>query len=80
MTAEPFKYFCSLIVRGFLAVRGRHESLLALVSLMVQSGMACVKREALDQLRARLLLDRNEREAAQYMMERIRQSAEAVQS
>ena len=78
LSAEPFKYFCSLIVRGYLAVRGKHEALMALVSLMMESGMACVKRDALEQLRARLLLDRNEREAAQYMMERIRQSAEAV--
>lgn len=75
LASEPFKYFCSLIIRGYLAVRCHHEPMLALVSLMLHSGLSCVKREALEQLRVRLQLERNEREAAQYMMEKIRQSA-----
>jgi len=56
-------------------VRLQHELLLSLVSLMLQSGIAGVKKEALEQLRVRLQLDMNEREASQFLMERIRESA-----
>ena len=75
LSSEPFKYLCSLMVRGYLAVRLQHELLLSLVSLMLQSGVAGVKKDALEQLRVRLQLDMNEREASQFLMERIRESA-----
>jgi hypothetical protein len=112
--AEPFKYFCSLMVwrgpcaasplpllanlsgnsqsslrvkmsfffcsnrigtsrqvRSFLAVRSHMDRIVALVALMTESGTACIRKETVESLRARFVPDKNEREAAQFILERV---------
>uniref|UniRef100_A0A7S0EZI4 PI3K/PI4K catalytic domain-containing protein n=1 Tax=Hanusia phi TaxID=3032 RepID=A0A7S0EZI4_9CRYP len=74
---EPFKYFCNLTVKGFLVLREEQDCLISLVSIFLHR-YPHFKRDCLDQLRDKFLPGKNEREAASYMMERIRESQEGT--
>ncbi|KAJ1479617.1 hypothetical protein T484DRAFT_1902530 [Baffinella frigidus] len=76
VSAEAFKYLCSLVVGAFLAVRAHSDELIGLVAAMQESGVPGVRREAVEALRARLVPEKNEREAAQVMLSRLRESQE----
>ncbi|KAJ1662493.1 phosphatidylinositol-4- kinase [Coemansia sp. RSA 1813] len=75
--AQPYKLFCELCIKAFLASRPYAEKIVQIVSLMLESGLPCFKGETtLAKLRGRFQLDKSEREAAQFMMDRINDSYE----
>ncbi|ORX92254.1 hypothetical protein K493DRAFT_377181 [Basidiobolus meristosporus CBS 931.73] len=74
---QQFKWFCDLCVKAYLASRPYAEQIIQLVSLMMESGLPCFKGETtLKKLRSRFQLDKTERVAAEFMVERIRESFE----
>lgn len=60
---------CSLCVKGYLAARVHAEAIISTVNLMVDSGLPCFSRgDPMGNLRKRLHLEMNEREAANFMI------------
>ncbi|KAJ2160011.1 phosphatidylinositol-4- kinase [Coemansia sp. RSA 552] len=75
--AQPYQLFCELCIKAYLACRPYADKIIQVVSLMLDSGLPCFKGETtLAKLRARFQLDRSERDAAQFMAERIDDSYE----
>lgn len=72
--AQPYRWFESLVVKAFLASRPYCSKLSHIVALMLDSGLPCFKPETLKNFRDRFVLDKSEREAAEYMRELIRKS------
>ena len=75
---QPYRWFESLVVKAFLASRPYSSRLSHIVSLMLDSGLPCFKPESLKNFRDRFVLDRSEREAAEYMRELVRKSYMSV--
>ncbi|KAK9727777.1 phosphatidylinositol-4- kinase [Basidiobolus ranarum] len=74
---QQFKWFCDLCVKAYLASRPYAEQIIQLVALMMESGLPCFKGETtLKKLRNRFQLDKTESVAAEFMVERIRESFE----
>ncbi|KAL2783900.1 hypothetical protein BJX66DRAFT_317608 [Aspergillus keveii] len=71
---QAYRWFESLVVKAFLASRPYCTKLTHIVSLMLDSGLPCFKPETLKHFRDRFVLDKNEREAAEYMRELTRKS------
>jgi phosphatidylinositol 4-kinase len=74
MDHQAFKWFEELCVKAFLASRPYMEKLSQLVLLMLDSGLPCFKPETMQRFRDRFVLDRNEREAADFMKGLIKKS------
>lgn len=72
--AQPYRWFEELTVKAFLASRPYEEKLSHLVALMLDSGLPCFKPETMKNFQARFVLDRSEREAAEFMKGCIRKS------
>uniref|UniRef100_A0AAF5D936 1-phosphatidylinositol 4-kinase n=3 Tax=Strongyloides stercoralis TaxID=6248 RepID=A0AAF5D936_STRER len=68
MEAAPFKQFVQYCIQSYLAIRPYYESFIALVSLMLDTGLPCFRGKTIQQFRARFSPDTSEREAARYMM------------
>ncbi|CAG8926308.1 unnamed protein product [Penicillium salamii] len=75
---QPYKWFESLVVKAFLASRPYSTKLAHIVSLMLDSGLPCFKPETLKNFRDRFVLDKSERDAAEYMRELTRKSYMSV--
>ncbi|CAG8516675.1 5515_t:CDS:10 [Ambispora gerdemannii] len=74
---QPFKWFSELCIKAYLASRSYAEQIIQCVALMLGSGLPCFKGErTLKNLRTRFQLDKTERGAADFMIERINQSFE----
>ncbi|KAI9222543.1 kinase-like domain-containing protein [Blastocladiella britannica] len=74
---ETFRDFARAVVRAFLAIRPYAEQIVSLIQLMSESGLPCFKGESsLKKLRARFVLEKTERDAARFMMDRIAESYE----
>ncbi|CAG8615185.1 6660_t:CDS:10, partial [Paraglomus brasilianum] len=74
---QPFQWFSELCIKAYLALRPYAEQITQCVALMLGSGLPCFKGEStLKRLQQRFQLDRTERAAAEFMMERIFQSFE----
>ncbi|KAL5001414.1 hypothetical protein BDV10DRAFT_5579 [Aspergillus recurvatus] len=71
---QPYRWFESLVVKAFLASRPYSTKLSHIVSLMLDSGLPCFKPETLKHFRDRFVLDKSEREAAEFMRELVRKS------
>ncbi|KAL4946901.1 hypothetical protein BDV06DRAFT_2724 [Aspergillus oleicola] len=71
---QPYKWFESLVVKAFLASRPYSAKLAHIVSLMLDSGLPCFKPETLKHFRDRFVLEKSEREAAEFMRELVRKS------
>ncbi|KAJ5232588.1 hypothetical protein N7468_005544, partial [Penicillium chermesinum] len=71
---QPYKWFESLVVKAFLASRPYASQLSHIVSLMLDSGLPCFKPETLKNFRDRFVLERSERDAAEFMRELTRKS------
>ncbi|PIA16863.1 hypothetical protein COEREDRAFT_41956 [Coemansia reversa NRRL 1564] len=75
--AQPYRLFCELCIKAYLACRPYAEKIIQVVALMLDSGLPCFKGEStLLKLRSRFQLDRTERDAAQFMADRISDSHE----
>lgn len=71
---QPYRWFESLVVKAFLASRPHCTKLTHIVSLMLDSGLPCFKPDTLKNFRDRFVLEKSEREAAEFMRELIRKS------
>ncbi|KAL4811560.1 hypothetical protein BDV18DRAFT_156146 [Aspergillus unguis] len=71
---QPYRWFESLVVKAFLASRPYCAKLSHIVSLMLDSGLPCFKPETLKHFRDRFVLDKSERDAAEFMRELVRKS------
>jgi len=71
---QSFKWFEELCVKAFLASRQYTEKLSQLVLLMMDSGLPCFKPETIQHFKERFVLEKNEREAAEFMKSLIKRS------
>lgn len=74
MDHQAFKWFEELCVKAFLASRQYTEKLSQLVLLMMDSGLPCFKPETIQHFKERFVLERSEREAADFMKDLIKKS------
>lgn len=71
---QSFKWFEELCVKAFLASRQYTEKLSQIVLLMMDSGLPCFKPESVRFFKERFVLEKNDREAADFMKDLIRKS------
>lgn len=72
--SQSYRWFESLCVKAFLAVRPYSTKLSNMVTLMLDSGLPCFTPDTMKNLKDRFVLDRSEAEAAMYMRELVRKS------
>ncbi|KAL7629182.1 phosphatidylinositol-4- kinase [Parahypoxylon ruwenzoriense] len=72
---QAFKWFEELCVKSFLACRPHAEKLSQIVLLMMESGLPCFKPESVRFFKERFVLEKNEREAAEFVRDLVRRSA-----
>ncbi|CAO3624867.1 unnamed protein product [Cunninghamella blakesleeana] len=73
---QSFKQFSDLVVKAYLATRPHAEQIMQLVTLMLESGLPCFKGDTIKRMRSRFQTDKSERVAADYIIQRIRDSFE----
>jgi phosphatidylinositol 4-kinase len=71
---QAFKWFEELCVKAYLASRPYTEKLSQLVLLMMDSGLPCFKPESVQHFKDRFVLEKSEREAAEFMKGLIKNS------
>jgi phosphatidylinositol 4-kinase len=71
---QSYKWFEELCVKAFLASRQYVEKLSQLVLLMMDSGLPCFKPETILHFRERFVLEKSEREAANFMRGLVKRS------
>lgn len=71
---QSFKWFEELCVKSFLASRQYCEKLSQIVLLMMDSGLPCFKPESVKHFKERFVLEKSEREAANFMKGLIKTS------
>ena len=72
--SQSYRWFEELCVKSFLASRQHSEKLCHIVVLMLGSGLPCFKPDTVAHLRQRFVLDKSEREAAEFMRDLIKKS------
>lgn len=77
-TSQSYRWFEELTIKAFLASRPYCEKLSHLVSLMLDSGLPCFKPETMRNFKNRFVLEKSEREAAEFMLGCIKKSAANV--
>jgi phosphatidylinositol 4-kinase len=77
-TSQSYRWFEELTIKAFLCSRPYCEKLSHLVSLMLDSGLPCFKPETMRNFKNRFVLEKSEREAAEFMLECIKKSAANV--
>lgn len=73
-SSQSYKWFEELSIKAFLASRQHTEKLCHMVVLMLGSGLPCFKPETIAHLRQRFVLEKSEREAADFMRDLIKKS------
>ncbi|KAI8974048.1 hypothetical protein BDB01DRAFT_807332 [Pilobolus umbonatus] len=73
---QPFKQFSELVIKGYLACRPYTELIIQIVNLMLQSGLPCFRGETIKRMRYRFQNDKSDRIAADFMIQRIKDSFE----
>ncbi|KAF2454789.1 hypothetical protein BDY21DRAFT_351610 [Lineolata rhizophorae] len=73
-TSQPYHWFEELCIKAFLASRQHCEHLAHIVVVMLDSGLPCFKPETIQHFRDRFVLDKSEREAADFMRDLIKKS------
>jgi len=73
-TAQSYMWFEELCIKAFLCSRQHSEHLVHMVSVMLDSGLPCFKPATLQHFRERFVLERSERDAADFMRDLIRKS------
>ncbi|GMH40744.1 hypothetical protein BSKO_08648 [Bryopsis sp. KO-2023] len=74
MTSHLFHQFEELCIRGFLAARTVADPIMACVALMKNSGLPCYIGKAVDNMLARLHLDKTEAQVAAMVKDMIKSS------
>jgi len=74
-SSQSYRWFEELTVKAFLASREHCGHLSHVVEIMLDSGLPCFKPETIQHFKERFVLDRTEREAADFMRELIKKSA-----
>lgn len=74
MTSHLFHQFEELCIRGFLAARSVADPIMACIALMENSGLPCYIGKAVDNMRARLHLDKTEAQIAAMIKDVIKTS------
>ncbi|KAK5460850.1 Phosphatidylinositol 4-kinase stt4 [Exophiala xenobiotica] len=77
-TSQSYRWFEELTIKAFLCSRQYCEKLSHLVSLMLDSGLPCFKPETMRNFKNRFVLDKSDREAAEFMLGCIKKSAANV--
>ncbi|KXX81698.1 Phosphatidylinositol 4-kinase STT4 [Madurella mycetomatis] len=75
---QAFKWFEELCIKAFLASRPYTEKLSQIVLLMMGSGLPCFKPETIKNFKDRFVLEKSEREAAEFMRGLIKSSYGSV--
>ena len=73
-TSQSYRWFEELCIKAFLASRQHTEKLCHVVVPMLGSGLPCFKPETIAHLRQRFVLEKSEREAADFMRDLIKKS------
>lgn len=73
-TSQPYRWFEELCIKAFLASRQHCEHLVHMVVVMLDSGLPCFKPETVQHFRERFVLERNERDAADFVKDLIKKS------
>jgi phosphatidylinositol 4-kinase A len=71
---QAYKWFEELCVKAFLASRQYADKLSQLVLLMMDSGLPCFKPQTIQHFKERFVLERSEREAAEFVKHLIKRS------
>ncbi|KAK0730577.1 hypothetical protein B0H67DRAFT_639064 [Lasiosphaeris hirsuta] len=71
---QSFKWFEELCIKAFLASRQYTDKLSQIVLLMMDSGLPCFKPESVKHFKERFVLEKNDREAAEFMKDLIKKS------
>lgn len=74
MDSPAFQWFQKLCVHAYLAVRPYRETIITLVSLLLDTGLPCFRGQTVKQLTARFTPNYSEKEASAYMLQIIRDS------
>lgn len=72
--SQPYHWFEELCIKAFLASRQHCEHLAHVVIVMLDSGLPCFKPETIQHFKERFVLEKTEREAADFMRELVRKS------
>jgi phosphatidylinositol 4-kinase len=72
--SQPYHWFEELTIKAFLASRQYTEKLVHIVQLMMDSGLPCFIPQTIQHFRERFVLEKTEREAADFMRELVRKS------
>ncbi|RCI03729.1 phosphatidylinositol-4- kinase, partial [Rhizopus stolonifer] len=73
---QAFKHFSELVIKGYLACRPYAEQIIHLVMLMLESSLPCFKGETIKRMKYRFQSDKSDRAAADFMIQRIKDSFE----
>ena len=71
---QSFRWFEELCIKAFLASRQYVETLAHIVVCMLDSGLPCFKPETIQHFKERFVLDKSEREAAEFVRFLIKKS------
>ncbi|KAL6709717.1 Phosphatidylinositol 4-kinase stt4 [Coniothyrium glycines] len=73
-TTQAYRWFEELTIKAFLAARQHCDHLCHVVQVMLDSGLPCFIPQSMKNFRDRFVLDKTEREAADYMRGLIEKS------
>jgi phosphatidylinositol 4-kinase len=73
-TAQAYQWFEEMCIKAYLASRQHSEHLAHMIMVMLDSGLPCFKPQTMTNFRNRFVLEKTEREAADYMRDLIRKS------
>ncbi|KZF26893.1 phosphatidylinositol 4-kinase [Xylona heveae TC161] len=72
--SQAYRWFEELCIKAFLASRPFTDKLAHLVILMLDSGLPCFKPETIQHFKERFVVEKSEREAAEFMRDLIKKS------